>query len=238
MGYWENTTYIRHDRVADVAGALDRVFAREGMAPVPVPAQRARLAVEPMQYDGALDNDLWAFALFPGADGWSVLKSAPLEVLSERAQGAGRMRLVDVCRELEATAFQVNVYDSSGTVLVEVSSDGEVLMSGFSGLGDDPMRWNGIEITEERAEPAFELHDLGHLLSGDMLGDDFAQAAASEIGGRNAAYCSNLVSVDTLISHKPLNAPGGVALCYQWSGQSRQRRLPSDTFEQYGVRSG
>jgi hypothetical protein len=227
MGYWENTTYVKHGSVADVARALDTVFAKEGMVRVAAPSQRARLRVEPMQYDGALDNDLWGFAIFPGSSGWSVVKSAPLEVLSERPSSGERMRLADVCEALATSAFQINVYDSTGTVLAEVSKNGDVLMSGFNGQGDDPMKWNGIAVTEERVIPRFEIHALEHLLP-DLVGDDFAFAAAREIGGANKDYCDNIVSVDTLICHEPFSAPGGIALYYRWSGASRQLHVPSD----------
>jgi hypothetical protein len=226
MGYWENTTYLRHGRIDEVVRALDAVFAREEMARVPAPPPRTRMLFEPMQYDRALDNDLWALAVFPGADGWSILKSAPLEILAERPAGASRMRLAEVCVALGASAFQVNIYDSTGVVLVEVSAAGDVLMSGFNAQSGDPMVWNGIELAEDRVEVAFELHDLAHLLPGaDGDGDDFARAAAREIGGANAACADNLVCVDTLICHKPV-AADGQALYYWWQGPSRQKHEP------------
>jgi hypothetical protein len=238
MGYWENTTYIKHGNVKEVVQTLDAVFAQEGMLRVPAPSQRTRLAVEPMQYDGALDNDLWGFAVFPGAPGWTVVKTAPLEVLSERAAAAVHMRLVEVCRSLGASAFQLNVYDSSGTVLVEVSAEGAVFLSGLNMNDENPLEWHGLEITEERIQPAFELHDLMHLLSDPLSGDDMAQAIAREIAGPNSAHCDNLVSVDTLICHKPFEVPEGLSLYYRWSGPSRQRRTPSNTYAQYGFPSG
>lgn len=238
MGYWENTTYIRHGSVKEVAHALDAVLEEEGMRRTAAPSPRTRLLVEPMQYDGGLDNDLWAFALFPGGREWVVIKSAPLELLAERAAGSEHMRLADVCRALGAIAFQINVYDGSDVVLVEVSKDGAVLMSGFNGQSDNPMEWNGIEVTGERIQPMFELHDLGHLIAGNFSGDDFAQAVAREIGGKNASYCDNLVAVDTLICHKPFDAPNGQSLYYGWNGPSRQKRTPSNTYEQYGLREG
>lgn len=226
MGYWENTTYLRHGNVAEAADALEGVFAREGMARIAAPPPRARLPLEPMQYDAALENDLWALALCPGAAGWTVLKSAPLELLAERAAGATAMRLADVCRALGTTAVQLNVYDSSDTVLVEVAADGSARLSGFRGQSADPMVWHGLEVREDRLRPVFELHDLAHLLADDAAGDVLAHALSEALGGANAAYGDNLVSVDTLICHKPFAAPGGLALYYRWEGPSRQRRRP------------
>lgn len=228
MGYWENTTYIRHGDVDEVARAIGRVFAAEGMAPLPLPAPRARQLFEPMQYDAALDNDVWALALFPGADGWCVVKTAPLEVLSQQAVGATRMRLADACAALGASAFQVNIYDGA-TVLAEVSAGGEVLASGFNGQSDDPMQWHGIEVAEERIEAAFELHDLGHLAPGGR-GDLFAAATAREIGGANAAHCDNRTSIVTLICGEPLAIAGGRSLYFHWQGPSRQKNRPRESW--------
>lgn len=229
MGYWENTTYLRHGDIDAVARAIERVFAAEGMALQPAPAPRTRQLFEPMQYDAALDNDVWALAIFPGADGWCVAKTAPLEVLSERAVGATRMRLADVCAALGASAFQVNIYDGA-TVLAEVSAGGDVLVSGFNGQSDDPMQWHDIEVTEERIEAAFELHDLGHLAPGGS-GDLFAAATSREIGGANAAHCDNRTCVVTLICGESLQASGGRSMYYRWQGPSRQKNLPRESWK-------
>jgi hypothetical protein len=59
MGYWVNTTYINHGNVSDVVDALVAACRSERMEQIPSPARRDRLAVEPMQYDSALHNDLW-----------------------------------------------------------------------------------------------------------------------------------------------------------------------------------
>lgn len=224
MGYWENTTYIHHGDVAAVARAIEQVLAAEGMLPVPAPPPRTRGVFEPMQYDVALDNDLWALAVFPGAEGWCVVKTAPLELLSQRAAGSPRMRLADVCIALGASAFQANLYDGA-TVLAEVSAQGEVMISGFNGQSDDPMDWHGIEVEEERIEPAFELHDLAHLAP-DGRGDLFAAATAREIGGANAAHCDNRTCVVTLICNEPLAIDGGRSAYYRWQGPSRQKNQP------------
>ena len=229
MGYWENTTYIHHGDVDAVARAIAEVLAAEGMAPVAAPAPRARQLFEPMQYDTALENDLWALALFPGADGWSVVKTAPLELLAQRAAGSPRMRLAAICTALGTSAFQVNVYDGTGIALLEVAADGDARMSGFNGQSADPMHWNGFEVTEERFVPAFELHDLGHL-GPDGPGDDFAAAAARAIGGPNAAHCDNLTSVVTLICAEPVAMAGGRSLYFRWQGPSRQKNLPRSSW--------
>jgi hypothetical protein len=153
MGYWENTTYVNHGSAPEVAEALTALFAREGMEQFD-PPNRVRRGIEPMQYEGALQNDVWGVAAFPGAPGWTVVKTAPLELLAERREGADRMRL------------------------------------------------------------------------------------AARLAGANAESCDNLVSVLTLVQHDPLDAPGGIARYFRWTGPSRQRAVPTDSWEEYRARRG
>jgi hypothetical protein len=235
MGYWVNTTYVNHGTVADVAHALDALCAAEGMQPASSPMQRERLLVEPMQYDGALQNDLWGFAVFPGVPSWTVIQTAPLELLAERAAGAARVRLADLCVALSASAFQLDVYDSTATVLLEVSKAGEVFTSGFTETG---LEWHGEQLSDEYFEAQFRHHPFQALIADATVGDEIAAIIARHLGGGNAAFCDNVVSVDTLISHKPFVAPGGVALYYQWPGPSRQRYASCASWAEYHAALG
>ena len=65
MGDWDNTTYVRHRSAPEVARCLAALFSREGMEPDPAPEPQRHGG--PMQYAGALENDLWRVAVFPGA---------------------------------------------------------------------------------------------------------------------------------------------------------------------------
>ncbi len=232
MGFWVNTTYVNHGNVADVARALGKLCAAEGMQQVPPPAQRETLLVEPMQYETALHNDLWGVAVFPGTSSWTVIQTAPLELLAERAADSARMRLADLCVELSVSAFQLNVYDGSDTVLLEVSKEGDTVVSGFVETEDD-FEWHGEPLSEDYLEAEFRLHPFQGLVGGALLGDDFAEIIAEQFGGQNAAFCDNSVSVDTLIAHKPFTAPGGLALYFKWPGPTRQRFAPCASWDEY-----
>lgn len=235
MGYWVNTTYIHHADVNAVADALEAVCRAEGMERIPSPAQRERALVEPMQYESALHNDLWGAAIFAGAPSWTVIQTAPAELLAQRAAGAPRMRLAELCRRLSASAFQLNVYDSTGAILAEVSESGEVLLSGFNTSSDavDPFEWYEERLSEEFFEAQFRLHPFQDLIAGAMLGDEVADAIARQFGAQNSAFCDNLVSVDTLVCHKPFTAPGGMALYFRWPGPSRQRYSSCASWAEY-----
>lgn len=224
MGYWENTTYVRHGGVAEVASCLGSLFEKEQMGPVEEPPRRAHGGFdEPMQYADALHNDLWGVAVFPGAPSWTVVKTAPLELLGERRAGADQMRLAEACAALGVSAVQVNVYDSIGIVLVEITPQGEALLSGFNDQGPDSFAWHSERIEEANFVPQFRIHALGDVLGDGLSSTMIARGLAARLGGENESFCDNLVSVDTLVTHKPLAARGGVLSYFRWHGPSRIR---------------
>src|SRR4030095_11031837 len=131
MGWWANTTYINTDDCSQVAKVMTELFAEEGMRHIPRPGRPLFEPYPVMQYGTGLENNLWGVAVFPGSSGWTIIKTAPLDLLAERAPGASRMRLVDLCKRLATPGFQFNVYDSSDAVLAEVDAEGRLAISGF-----------------------------------------------------------------------------------------------------------
>src|SRR5687768_16493277 len=99
MGSWDNTAYVKESSLARIAAALDGLFAAEGYARVPKPEARKPDPMDRMQYGAGRDNPLWAVALIPGA-GWTVVKTAPLDLLVE--QVGGRFRLAALAAALGA----------------------------------------------------------------------------------------------------------------------------------------
>ena len=215
MGYWTNTTYLNHSDCSDVAAALTTLFEVEGRRRVDRPPVRVPDLRDPMQYKGADENPLWGIAVFAGAPGWTVVKTAPLELLGERANGKQRMRLSELSSALGCAGFQYNVYDSSGAVLVEVDPSGTILLSGIPyDPQEDPDQmtfhgepWNVLE----RFDIRFEILPL----EADPDYDEMAARLESELGGPNRKYCDNLTSVVTLQRHLPLEAAGGVDLYFK-----------------------
>jgi len=239
MGYWENTTYLQHSDATAVAAAIVDLFAREGMVQIARPAPRQSALYEPMQYATALENNLWGVAVFPGSAGWTILKTAPLELLGERAPAAHRMRFVELADRLGSGGFQINVYDSSALILIETDGRGRTLLSGH-GYGNrhnpDPLMFYGEQLTEARLGVRFEILPLqshvetntcevrdGHPL---IDYDTFAEDLARSLGGDNAQWCDNITCVDTLLCHKPLEMTGGIDLYFRWPANDR----PEDEF--------
>jgi hypothetical protein len=222
MGYWTNTTYLNTGDMSSVVKCLTGLFEAEGMRKIPRPSLRERMWYEPLQYDTALKNNLWGVALFPGTQGWIVIKTAPLELLAERAPGSSRMRLVDLCNCLRAPGFQINVYDSTGCVLVETDGDANLSLSGLSGSGQnlDPLRFYDEALDPDRIDIRFEWLSLQHMA--EKKNDfDFAQSLERLLGGENVRYCDNITSLDTLICHKRFEAKEGQDLYFEWPAQDR-----------------
>jgi hypothetical protein len=234
MALWENTVYLACTAGERLVQALAAAFATEGMQPVPPPAPRERQTVEPMQYAGALDNDLWAVAVFPGASGWSLIKTAPLDLLVERAAQAPRMRLAALCARLDCVALHFASYDGD-IMLTEVARDGDVLLSGIHTPGSDPLVRHGEVVAEANYRPG--LRRLRLLSPVDFTaGPERASAAlGAQLGGANAAARDNLVCVQSLIEHRPLPMPGAQALYFRWTGPSRERFTASTSWAQYAA---
>jgi hypothetical protein len=156
----------------------------------PSPA-RERLPVEPMQYESARFNDLWGAALFPGADGWTVIQTAPLELLGERAEGSVQRRLSALCRALAVPAIQFNVYDDAEPVLAEVAPGGNALVSGANPQSrwGEPLVWNDQPIDEANFEAGFRLLPFADAMPAGSSSDRNAATLARRFGGVNARYC-------------------------------------------------
>lgn len=239
MGYWENTVYINTSEVEDVASELTALIEAEGMDCIPRPKERKRKLFEAMQYDSALQNNLWGIAVFPGNVGWVVIKTAPLELLGERALRNNRMRFIALCERLRASGFLYCVYDSGPEILVEVNDLGDYAISGFTdGTHGNPLEFYGEKLHESRIQIRFELLPYQDIISNPNLGitmhrqcaDELANAFSLRFGGENHKYCDNLTSVDTLISHKPMQAKGGIDLYFQWPKKSRPQRKSCDSW--------
>jgi hypothetical protein len=246
MGHWEHTTYVAHPEAATVAAVILELFAEEGMRRLMQPAERSRQPFEPMQYGAALENNEWSVAAFPGSAGWTIVKTAPLELLGERAPGKSRMRLVEVAARLKAEAVQINLYDGSAMVLVEVDRVDQYRLSGYKTdwRQSDPLSFNGEPLSEERIEVLFELLPLqAHI---DMCGTEngfcdneaLAGRLAAALGGDNAGWCDNIVSVDHLICRKPLPMVGGIDLHVEWPARDRSDAAPRRAFFQAACRAG
>jgi len=241
MGYWENTAYIATGNSALIADHIVCLSESEGMLHIPRPPQRERVLVESMQYQTALENNMWALAVFPGSPGWTVIKTAPLDLLGEISPATNRIRFVDLCTALQAPGFILNIYDgSSGAVLVETDGTGKQALSGHA-YPHDPLSFYGTPMSEEYLEIQFRyLTDLQSLIDHSHYpGSEYtdyeklSSQVATTLGGLNSSYCDNLTSVDTLISHKPLSANDGIDIYFKWPSLDRQEYPRMGSWEEF-----
>jgi len=235
MGYWENTTYLQHPDTSAVADAITVLFAEEGMRRIARPPRRAPSTQEPMQYAGALQNNLWGVAVIPGNGEWTIIKTAPFELLGERAPGCSRMRIVELAGRLRVPGFQLNVHDGSDAVMVETDGHGRCLLSGFTGSGvdpDDPLLFHQERLSGDRIIVGFELlpFEPRMIASPDPVTEliDYhalAGSLAAALAGANSSWRDNMTYLD-LIEHKPLPISGAHDLYFEWPARDRSFEWP------------
>ena len=156
MGTWRNVAFVECDDPPRVAHALEALVVARGRTIVH-PAPRTPDRQDPMQYGSGDEVRRWALASFAGAPGWTVVRTAPFELLLQPRAG-GAPLLVELCRRLGARAFQFNVYDGDSQLLYEVDRDGRVEVTGYCGI--DPQRHHDDELGEDRVDARFRIVDV------------------------------------------------------------------------------
>jgi hypothetical protein len=219
MGYWENTAYICSNDLDRIARTITDVFAREDARLMTVPPERSGEEGITMQYRPAAENPIWAVAIIPARDGWTAVKTAPLELLLERAPQATRARLSDLAAALGAECFQHNIYDGSEYTMFECTPDGAIAVTGAAEQSQfiecdekfTPIRFHGEPWT--RANPLTLVHaddtmmnDLDHGLTEDAFGQGMRVAGKGH---------SNRVQIEYLIRFRPLPIPKSRTLYFQ-----------------------
>jgi hypothetical protein len=172
-----------------------------------------------MQYGSDAENDLWGVALIPGIDRWSIIKTAPLELLGGRAPGGKRLRIGDFCAVLKCDGFINNIYDSDESILIEADSRGKVRVSGgaedYFKFGDDGhfemLPYNGEPFVEDGEDFGLikvsrEIREALHSFADD-------QELGKLLGGESGGH-SNLICARYLIPHVNLKIPGARALYF------------------------
>lgn len=218
MGKWQNTAYVHCADLSQIADGLKHIFKAEGFLAMSKPAEHETAPHDPMQYGNSRQNDMWSVAFFPGAEDWTVIKTAPYELLCEAAPRARHPRLADLSQIINHDALQVNLYDGTDLVLVECSAVGRYAISGFFGQQDDPAQFHDFRIKKFEAgiqilsELPGGVNDVFYLPAWDG-----AQKLAHLLAGANAGYCENSVQIEYLIPHRELKMPGFQTLYFRSS---------------------
>ncbi|HEX8705474.1 MAG TPA: hypothetical protein VF815_41960 [Myxococcaceae bacterium] len=155
MGEWGQVTFFRTGDLDALARAIGNLCLAEGLLAAPY-VRRKREKWDKMQYGTGSTSDRWAIALGAGRGGWSVVKTAPLELLAEPG-ASGEHRLGIIARVLQCEALHVSLYDGTAMVIAQASPKGEVVLSGYT---LDGLTFHGVEIDEKRIQPRIECRDV------------------------------------------------------------------------------
>lgn len=215
MGFWKNTTWFATDEIGRLCAAVTGALHEMGLERCTPPAFDKELG-DALQYGRATTSDLVVFLIAAGADGWCLLKSAPLETLAEIGS-SGRPLLSEVSERVDVEAFQHDIYDGEASVLLEVLPDGSVHASGFHSLGGDPLKFHGVSIDPENFKTRCGLIEdpfVVRAFERSNSPDDVAFVLAERLGGPAADLSDNLPIVEMV--HGTIEAPEGVrVLCFQ-----------------------
>lgn len=216
MGYWENTTYLHTADCDAVLYALDRLLTAEGMNKTRAPYRRRPREFEPMTHNDAMHNNLWGIAVFPGSEvdgagGWCIVKTAPYELLAERAPDTTRPRVVRLAASMGLEAVQLHIYDSKDAILLETKA-GKYRVTGSSGT--EGGTFHDEEIAS--SELGFEIVKGHERLLYEQDHRRIARGFAREFGGHNAAFAENTTSAVALPMGQRIPAPGARVVYYEW----------------------
>ncbi|OJH37918.1 hypothetical protein [Cystobacter ferrugineus] len=157
MGEWGQVTFFRTENLDALERALRDLCLAEGLVATPY-VRRKREKWDRMQYGTGATSDQWALALGAGRGGWSVVKTAPLELLAEPGP-SGEHRLGILARVLHCEALHVSLYDGTAMLVAEARPTGEVMLSGYTMEG---LSFHGVDLDEERAQPRIESDGVPH----------------------------------------------------------------------------
>lgn len=226
VGEWGNTAFVRAP-VEVVRAALGDVVAGEGRVVVPAPAPRRPKRVDDMQYGDGASCALWGVGVLPGEGGWSMVQTAPLELLAETPEGSDAPRLAALARRLETDAVMLCMYDGVGLVLLEADAKGRIAVSGIGDPSRDPTRWQGRRIRKH--EPRFTLADVpaeAKTAIGHRSTPRAFEAVADALGGDNARYAGNEIAVPFLVPHQPIEVAGAAVVYFARGVASADPRPP------------
>jgi hypothetical protein len=220
VGFWKNTTWFATDEIGRVCSSITGALHELGLEACSPPHFDQEMG-DALQYGRATTSDLIVFLCATGADGWTLIKSAPLETLAE-AGTTGRPLLSEVSERADAEAFQHDIYDGTASVLLEALPDGSVHASGFHTLGGDPLNFHGVPIGAENFKTRCGLIGdpvVKAAFDGATLPDDSAYILAEKLGGPAADLADNLPIVEMV--HGTIEPPEGVrVLCFRRTAET------------------
>lgn len=235
MGQRTNTAYVYWSRRAELAAALEDVFAAEGYRRIERPPE----ANAESDAGTPLMSPFWAIAILPGKDGWSVVKTVPVNLLCGVSAASGVPRLGELAAILHCPAFQYNVQDGSGEMLLEADPSGETRRSqapwepspstpsaktggqdGQARVQFQLLRLPALQaILTNQTDPPLRARTLAEILAGPVPVPPGEPAGTT--GKKLEAPWKNEVQSQYLIPHRPLPIPSWIDLYFAEANTNR-----------------
>jgi hypothetical protein len=129
--YYNYTTCIHCDDLAAIEQAIFSLLEREGGCRLnQLPLTRESLKQIRANNSWYESCKFWLVAIFPGKDGWTIIKTWSYELLCHQTADNSRPRLSALAMELGCDAFHLSVYDSIFGMLLEANAIGEIYVVG------------------------------------------------------------------------------------------------------------
>ena len=131
--YWNYTDCIRSDNLDAIQRAIIHLLSEEGYRYLPNPPQPlSPKLLKKFAYPWQTLPNLAIVGLFVGAKGWTIVKTAPMELLCRRVRGATRLRLSELAIQLGCDAFHYSAYSGFEGILLEADANGNTFISGWA----------------------------------------------------------------------------------------------------------
>ena len=114
MARWDNTAFFRTRNKSRLEEAIRYCCSRYGYSQASTVPLITEKAAREMQYGKSTESAIWAFAWLPTVSEWTIVKTAPFELLCEYPRGYLRPRLGVISMLLGCSAVQINLYDGAG----------------------------------------------------------------------------------------------------------------------------
>jgi hypothetical protein len=102
--------------------------------------------------------NLWIVGLFPGTNGWTIVKTSLNELFCRCAPGIDRSRLSELAMQIGCDAFHLSVYSSIHGMLMEVDAGGQAFISGWADYsGWEDLKFYGQPINKPEKPVQFFL---------------------------------------------------------------------------------
>jgi hypothetical protein len=171
--YWNYVSCIQSDNLDDIELAITHLLEEEGYRRLPDPPQSPdHKILEKCIYPWQTVPNLAIVVLFVGANGWTIVKTSPMELLCRRVQGATRLGLSTLAIQLGCGAFHFSAYSGSYGIFAEVDPRGSTFVSGWAEeylredkfygepVMDQDLQFRLLKVSEEMQAAAKEKPDF------------------------------------------------------------------------------